>query len=201
MTAEPQTEGARLNWRDLWNPAGLLTLSRLPMCIAFPFLAADIRVFLAVYVLALATDILDGWVARRLGHSSHTGSVVDGWLDKMLHINATWTMVNHEWMPGWWMLLWFSREIIQAFMVIWLVPRFYRGQVRAHHASFAGKLTGWTLGTAFIAVLLRQLTGMEVFWTIATVATYATGAAGVWTAGTYLLRDLRDAKARGPLEG
>ena len=44
-------------------------------------------------------------------------AVVDGWVDKVLHINAAWSMSLHGYIPGWWMWLWFSRELIQGAIV------------------------------------------------------------------------------------
>lgn len=186
------TEPVRLRARDLTNWAGLITLSRLPLAICFPFLGDRPRLFLVVYVAALLTDILDGVVARRTGTTSHTGSVLDGWLDKVLHVNAAWTMVLRGWMPGPWLLLWFAREIIQAPMVIWLVPAFHRGDVRPHHASLLGKVAAWLLGAAFISVLLAAAFSLPAFRTLALVLTVATGVSGAGASLGYLRRELEE---------
>jgi phosphatidylglycerophosphate synthase len=137
---------------------------------------------------AMFTDILDGWTARRLGQVSHTGSVLDGWLDKVVHVNAAWTLVNAELMPNWWMACWFSRELIQGPMVIWLTGRFYRGEVGPHEATVVGKVTAWLLGVAMVAVALG-LRGLGE------VLTPIIGLCGAWSGFGYLWRELRDLRA------
>ena len=81
-----------LRIRDLANTAGLITGTRLLIALAFPFLTAHPRVALAAYLFASLTDVLDGAVARRTHTASHTGAFVDGWVDKILHINGAWSM-------------------------------------------------------------------------------------------------------------
>jgi cardiolipin synthase (CMP-forming) len=182
----------RLRLSELRNWAGLLTLSRLPLAICFPFLGDRPRLFLGVYALALLTDALDGIVARRTGTTSHTGSVLDGWLDKVLHVNAAWTMALRGWVPGEYLIPWFARELIQAPMVVWLVPAFHRGQVRPHHASLLGKLATWLLAAAFIATLLGAALPSPSLRALVGPLTAATGLSGAAAALGYLRRELED---------
>ena len=125
----------RLALSDALNLAGLITISRLPIAIAYPFLAADHRVALGLLLLAALTDLLDGVVARWTGTQSHTGAVLDGWIDKVLYVNIAWTLVLLHDVPAWWMLAWFSREILQGFFVPVLVPAYYRGLPRAREST------------------------------------------------------------------
>lgn len=77
----------------------LLTLSRLVMAaVVFvllaqydPASAPDVRLLdaaLAVFALAGATDVLDGYLARRFGVSSAVGRVSDPFIDKVLICGA-----------------------------------------------------------------------------------------------------------------
>ncbi len=127
-----------LRWADLANPAGALTISRLGIAVAFPLLVDWPLVALGAYLLALLSDVLDGALARRSGTDSHTGAVLDGWVDKILHINGAWALVLHGLMPGWWMWMWFSREIIQWLMFPILLADFRLGGVRTYPASLTG---------------------------------------------------------------
>ena len=188
MSAPPPVSPRRLAWRDLWSIPGVLTVSRLPMACAFPLFQASTVGFVSLYLACVLTDILDGWTARRLGQVSHTGSVLDGWLDKVVHVNAAWTLVNAELMPNWWMACWFSRELIQGPMVIWLTGRFYRGEVGPHEATVVGKVTAWLLGVAMVAVALG-LRGLGE------VLTPIIGLCGAWSGFGYLWRELRDLRA------
>jgi CDP-diacylglycerol--glycerol-3-phosphate 3-phosphatidyltransferase len=74
----------------------ILTLSRLFMAIGIFWLLAlfDLRqvaattvyldTALAVFILAMITDALDGWLARRLNSSSTFGRISDPFIDKIL---------------------------------------------------------------------------------------------------------------------
>jgi CDP-diacylglycerol--glycerol-3-phosphate 3-phosphatidyltransferase len=179
----------RLRWSDLANLAGVLTLSRLPFALAFPWATGSRSTALALYIVAVSTDVLDGWAARRSGTASFTGSVLDGWLDKVLHVNAAWSFVVADWMPGWWMLCWFSREIVQAPMVIWLAGPFYRGEAPAHHATRVGKLTSVLLAVAIVGLLL----GLRP---LAAALTPLIGLLGFTAALQYLWRDVRAWRVR-----
>jgi cardiolipin synthase len=68
------------------TPANVVSLARLPLAIAFAlFPAVGIR--LAVLAAAAATDLLDGWLARRLG-PSRLGAWMDGVADKVFMLTA-----------------------------------------------------------------------------------------------------------------
>ena len=174
-----------LRWHDLANPAGALTGLRLCIAIAFPFLVQEPRLALCAYFVAIATDILDGTVARKTHSTSHTGAVVDGWVDKVLHINGAWSMTLHGYMPAWWMLLWFSREIIQWGMFLIIVGDFRTGRVRIQHTSIGGRITAVLLFAVFVFTLSGQMA-------LAEPLTWLTGCAGLWAGTGYLRRHLDD---------
>lgn len=147
---------ALLRPRDLLNLSGALTLSRFPMAAVFPFVAPHREAAMALYFVVGLTDFFDGYAARKLNQVSHIGAVLDGWLDKIFHVNAAWSLVIYYDMPAWWMVCWFSREIVQGAQVPFLVGRFAEGKVRPHHANAIGKLTTWLLAAAIFSVLLGE---------------------------------------------
>ena len=138
---------------------------------------------LGVLLLAAATDLLDGVSARATGCTSHTGAVLDGWIDKVMYVNVAWTLVNLHDVPVWWMLAWFSREILQGVFVPVLVPAYYRGLPRARTSTVLGKATTWLVGLSLVASLLD-------LWTIALVLTPCAGVTGFVSASRYLVRAL-----------
>lgn len=172
---------------DLANPAGAITGTRLLIAIAFPFVAHDPRLALTIYLVAIGTDILDGAAARHLGQASHTGAVLDGWVDKILHINAAWSLTLHGYMPAWWMWLWFSRELFQWSMVMTIIGDFRLGHVREQATSMAGKATAVCLFTSFVLTMAGQ---PGLAWP----ATILTGLCGTWAGSGYLRRHLEDRK-------
>jgi CDP-diacylglycerol--glycerol-3-phosphate 3-phosphatidyltransferase/cardiolipin synthase len=66
--------------------ADILTVSRLPMALGF-VVAPSNAVRLAILVAAAATDLLDGFIARRIG-SSRFGSFLDPVADKLFMVCA-----------------------------------------------------------------------------------------------------------------
>jgi len=70
----------------VWTVANALSASRIPLAVAFATLA-DARFRLAVLAAAAATDLLDGWTARRFGPSS-LGATVDPVADKIFSLTA-----------------------------------------------------------------------------------------------------------------
>ncbi len=176
-----------LRWQDMANPAGSLTITRLVIAVSFPLLVHNPSWAISAYLLAILTDVLDGTVARKFGHSTHTGAVLDGWVDKILHINAAWSMAIHGYMPGWWMWMWFAREIVQWAMFMTTVGDFIHGKVRIQSTSFAGRATAICLFAAFITTLC----GLQQWaWPL----TIVTGGLGTLAAIGYMSRYLEDRK-------
>ena len=176
-----------LRLQELANPAGAITGTRLLIAVAFPFLTADPYLAFGAYLLAIATDVADGAVARHMKQTSHTGAVLDGWVDKILHINGAWSMSLHGYMPAWWMWLWFSREVIQWAMFMVIVGDFRTGRVRIQETSNWGRATALFLFAAFSTTLL----GLPAFaWPLSVL----TGLSGLIAALGYLKRHLDDRK-------
>ncbi len=83
-TARPGERQGRTG--RVWTVANVLSASRIPLAAVFA-VVADARVRLAVLAAAAATDLLDGWTARRFGPSS-LGATVDPVSDKIFSLTA-----------------------------------------------------------------------------------------------------------------
>lgn len=142
-----------MHLRQLYNVAGALTFSRLLLAAAMPFVVPT-PWGLWVYLLALLTDVADGAVARRTGTASAAGAAFDGWVDKTLHVNLGWTLAVLDLMPDWWLLAWFSRELIQVAMHPILMHNFRTGQGPAPRTSLLGRVTAVLLAVSVVTVLL-----------------------------------------------
>ena len=110
--------------------------------------------------------------------------MLDGWIDKVLYVNIAWTLVLLHDVPAWWMLAWFSREILQGFFVPVLVPAYYRGLPRARESTIGGKIP-WLVGISLVASLVDQ-------WWLAGILTPMAGGVGFISAARYLRRELSD---------
>lgn len=79
-----------------WNAANLLTGFRLvaaPILLGFAWFNWPIA-FLVLLAISFLTDVLDGYVARRLGQASSFGAHLDSWSDGVIYstiaISAWW---------------------------------------------------------------------------------------------------------------
>ena len=86
--ASPGAEGeqARRRSRVAITVADVLTLSRIPLALAF-VVVQDRLVLLVILVVAAATDLLDGFLARRIG-GSRFGAFIDPVADKLFMLAA-----------------------------------------------------------------------------------------------------------------
>jgi CDP-diacylglycerol---glycerol-3-phosphate 3-phosphatidyltransferase len=66
----------------------------------------------AVFVVAMATDQVDGWLARRSGTSSPLGKLLDPVADKVLILAALVMLIGEGVAPAWMVALIVVREIL-----------------------------------------------------------------------------------------
>ena len=72
-------------------------------------------VCLVVVVLAEASDLLDGYLARRLGQVSNLGKILDPYADSTFHLTCYFafsTGAHGGWVPLWTVMVLFYREIL-----------------------------------------------------------------------------------------
>jgi CDP-diacylglycerol---glycerol-3-phosphate 3-phosphatidyltransferase len=65
---------------------------------------------LAVFLVAAATDLLDGWLARRWGQVTTVGTLLDPIADKLLISAALVSLVDIHRVPAWIVILIIGRE-------------------------------------------------------------------------------------------
>src|SRR3974390_837148 len=117
MTAEPLAKQRRRTLaQDALNLPNLLTFARI---VAIPFFVwllespTPERGFWAsiVFTLAALTDMLDGYLARKLGVVSVLGKFLDPLADKLIVMAALVWMVPMGRIPAWAVVLLLAREI------------------------------------------------------------------------------------------
>ncbi len=88
---------AQINKKDLWTIPNLITYFRIiciPVYVALMVLAglrADTTLLyaaLGVFTVASASDLVDGWIARRFNMTTGIGMALDPFADKMMHISV-----------------------------------------------------------------------------------------------------------------
>ena len=97
----------------------------------------------AVFIAAMATDQVDGWVARRQGHSSTLGSVLDPVADKILVVAMLIMVVGTGVFPAWMVALIVAREFLVSGLRLAAIER---GVVIP--ARELGKLKTWAQAVA-----------------------------------------------------
>ncbi len=179
----------------IFNIPNRITLSRLFLSIVF-FVFLTYRYFnvaFAIFLIAAASDWLDGYLARRWGLSTDLGRLVDPFVDKVI-ICGTFIIFVHV-----------AQEIIAPWMVITIVAREFlvssiRGFSESRGVKFASNIWGktkmfiqsWTI----CAMLLYYAHFENIVWAeymvtvfiwITIVVTVASGITYVFSAKKTLL--------------
>ena len=154
--------------RPRWSMADVLSALRIPLAVAFVLVPGrSSRV--VILALAATTDLLDGWIARRLG-PSRLGPFVDPVADKLFMVAAFGVVA----VSG--RLTWYEiaglllRDLVAtvAFVVV---------SVRGRAASIPARAGGKAVTVAQVATLLAFLLDAELLrplaWATAAVSLYA----------------------------
>jgi CDP-diacylglycerol--glycerol-3-phosphate 3-phosphatidyltransferase len=130
----------------------------------------------AVFVVAMATDQIDGWLARRSGKSSPLGSLLDPVADKVLVLAALVMLVGEGVAPGWMVALIVVREILVSGLRLAAMER---GVVLG--ARDLGRLKTWAqaLAAAIAGLAAAGLWSNDVAWWALLVAVTATWVSGL----------------------
>jgi phosphatidylglycerophosphate synthase len=162
--------------------ADALTALRFPLAGLFPFVSPAWQ--LAIVAVAAASDVADGWLARRFG-SSRVGAVLDPIADKVFMAVAFATVARSgvlEWYELIGVLL---RDIVAvlAFLATWLLRRPVALPARA-----GGKAVTIAQLLTLVAAIAESTHVRPLAWATAAIAVYA-----IWDYG----RTARGRGARG----
>lgn len=126
--------------------------------IAYLVLATDTGLLpFWLFIAAISTDLVDGWVARKLGATSRLGLFLDPMADKTLN-GCTWLCTAFAgWCP-WWLagLMLFRTFVVTMF---WVFGR----QGSAPRPTLPGRLMVTFEGIA-LPVLLFRVSWFDVHW-------------------------------------
>lgn len=132
-----------INWsEDLWSAPNLLTLSRLlflPFIIYFISWRTTTGTWIAFILLLLmtVTDILDGFLARRLHEKSNLGRFIDPVIDKICVDSIIVVLAFVTDLPLWYMVLLLVRDVMLIIGGIYLVLK----QQIMFESNLPGKLS------------------------------------------------------------
>ena len=151
-----------------FSPADAITLIRIPLAVLFP-LDSSTSVRLVVLALAAATDLGDGWVARRFG-GSRIGAVLDPIADK-LFVAVAFAVV---WGSG--ALTWYevvavlARDIVATVAFVSTVAT---GRATAVPARLGGKVVTLLQMLTLIFFVLNLPHLQSLAWMTGGIALYA----------------------------
>jgi CDP-diacylglycerol--glycerol-3-phosphate 3-phosphatidyltransferase len=122
-----------------------------------------------VFMVAMATDQVDGWLARRQGRTSTLGSMLDPVADKMLVIAMLIMVVGAGAAPAWMVALIVAREFLVSGLRLAAIERGVvisardLGKVKTWAQAIAAAIGGfaaagaWGTGAAWWALLVALI--------------------------------------------
>src|SRR5438067_9569346 len=156
---------------ELRSLPNLISISRLALAAAFVLIGqTDVRIVLVM--LALATDYLDGWLARRAGSMTRAGALLDPFADRVFVLvgDSVFLFDGTLSTAGYFIMI--SRDLMTA--VGFLVARVVRTlRSVAFHARFPGKLVTVLQLASFIAILLRPTAASPMLAVVAVASLWA----------------------------
>ncbi|MBC6440853.1 MAG: CDP-diacylglycerol--glycerol-3-phosphate 3-phosphatidyltransferase [Rhodospirillales bacterium] len=110
-----------MNARQLLLPPNLLSLTRYavgPTVLLTFDVSDDSTVILALILMLIAeaTDVLDGWVARRFGQVTNLGKLLDPLSDSMYRFCIFLAFFSEDLMTAWMIVVIFGRDILVAYV-------------------------------------------------------------------------------------
>ncbi len=130
---------------------------------------------LTIFLLAAATDWLDGYLARKWNQITETGKFLDPLSDKILVIAPLLVLIERRQIPAWGVFIIILREMVIAG---WRVNPQLKNQQQISGASLWGKIktVSQIIAVSLLLTPLAQLqwTGLVFFW-IAVALTIISG--------------------------
>jgi cardiolipin synthase (CMP-forming) len=171
--------------RDLLLVPSLISLVRVPLAVAFPFVHGQPWAAFGVLAASGLSDVIDGFWARRFKQATATGAVVDPITDKIFVLTVVVTLVLAGDLSAASVVLLSTREIGELPLVVWLSFSHDRRQKRKDHprANAPGKAATALQFATVVAALFH--------WPWTGVLVGVTAAAGAVAAAAYWIRELR----------
>jgi CDP-diacylglycerol---glycerol-3-phosphate 3-phosphatidyltransferase len=130
----------------------------------------------ALFIAAMATDQIDGWLARRQGRTTPLGSLLDPVADKVLVLATLIMLIDENIFPGWMVAAIVARELLVSGLRLAAVERGVVIQARD-----LGKLKTWaqTVAAAVGGFAAAGAWDQTVAWWALLVAVVLTWVSGL----------------------
>lgn len=170
--------------QDLILLPNMLSGARIPLAVAFPLASGNAPLALGVLAIAGATDVLDGWAARKLGQATPMGAFVDGVADKVFAASVLGTLVSTGMLSPVGALLLATRELGELPLALRvLMSKRARVTEVERKANGIGKVAT-VLEFATVLAVLAKAPGKKLLLA-------ATAVCGAAAAASYWAREIR----------
>lgn len=172
------------------NVPNMLSVIRLLMVPIFVwlFLSGYVVPAVVVFVAAGATDVIDGYIARKYNCTSTLGKILDPLADKFLQLSAFICLWIEDYILWWMPLIYFIKELATALGALFI----FRKSKFVVKSNVFGKLaTVFVFGAVFVIALFGEKIGQfGVNAICVAVALYFVFSVGVYC-GEELLKMMR----------
>lgn len=142
--------------KELFNVSNLLSLLRLLLAIPFIILFAYwntpgiSQVIILLVIFATITDILDGYLARKLNQITEFGKIIDPLADKIVMATVLIGILSNNLLPLYYFILVILRDLLILFGGIYIAKK--TGFVLP--SNIVGKITVLIIGFVILLTLL-----------------------------------------------
>lgn len=140
-------------WKNAWTVSNLLSFVRLLLAFPMAVLLMDNNIWAAIMLGAIAviTDLLDGYLARKLNQISEVGKIIDPVADKVLVGTVAICLVLNGILP-----LWFVIAIVLRDVLIVVGGIYAQGKVgKVIPSNYVGKVTVIIVTTVLTGAIAR----------------------------------------------
>lgn len=156
---------------ELRSLPNLISFSRLALAAVFVAVErTDVRIVLVM--VALATDYLDGWIARHVGPMTRMGALIDPFTDRVFVLVGVSVFLFEGTLSTLEYFIMISRDLMTAFgfLIARAVPSL---RSVAFHARFPGKLVTVLQLATFVGILIRPAAATPMIMVVAVVSVWA----------------------------
>ncbi|ANB58520.1 CDP-diacylglycerol--glycerol-3-phosphate 3-phosphatidyltransferase [Anoxybacillus sp. B7M1] len=137
-----------------------------------------------IFIIASATDWIDGYYARKYQLVTNLGKFLDPLADKLLVSAALIVLVDLNYAPSWMVIVIISREFAVTGLRLVLAGE---GEVVA--ANMLGKIKTWTQIVAIAALLLHNWPFAFISFPFADLALWVAVIFTIWSGWDYFLKN------------